>query len=178
MGKEGEIIQDDQPVAPAVYWAQRDDVLILTIQVEDIDRDKNRKVTLNEKSLSFSGKGGAENKDYHCDIKFFKEVNVEDSKYNATARGLKFLIKKKEKGPYWTRLTEDKVKLHWLRTDFSYWKDEDDSDDEDQQRDANLEKLMAQMGESGGGLGDGDAPSMDDLDDEKDSDDEELPDLE
>ena len=37
-----------------------------------------------------------------------------------------------ESGPYWTRLLEDKTKQHWLKVDFTKWKDEEDSDNEEQ----------------------------------------------
>lgn len=34
-------------------------------------------------------------------------------------------------GPYWERLLKEKTKQHWLKIDFNKWKDEDDSDDEE-----------------------------------------------
>jgi hypothetical protein len=35
-----------------------------------------------------------------------------------------------EEGPYWDRLLKDSAKQHWLKIDFSKWKDEDDSEGE------------------------------------------------
>lgn len=42
------------------------------------------------------------------------------------------MIKKKESGPYWSRLTSDSRKVPYIHTDFNRWKDEDEDDsDED-----------------------------------------------
>ncbi len=81
-------------------------------------------------------------------------------------------LKKKEPGtPFWPRLLESKDKQHWLKVDFSRWKDEDDSDVEE---DGNFEDMMKKMG---GGVPQ--EEMLQGLDDEQeDSDDEELPDLE
>lgn len=53
---------------------------------------------------------------------------VQESKQHVGPRGAVFIIKKKETGPYWPRLIRDAKKPHWLQTDFSKWKDEDDDD--------------------------------------------------
>lgn len=46
-------------------------------------------------------------------------------------RVIEFVLKKKnEEEPFWPRLTNEKVKHHWLKVDFNKWKDEDDSEDE------------------------------------------------
>ena len=37
---------------------------------------------------------------------------------------------KKESGPYWPRLLKQTGKFHFLKTDFSKWKDEDEEDEE------------------------------------------------
>ncbi|XP_045127879.1 co-chaperone protein daf-41-like isoform X2 [Portunus trituberculatus] len=89
-------------------------------------------------------------------------------------RNIELILVKKEEGPYWPHLLKQKVKQHWLKVDFSRWKDEDDSEDEGEGQNQDLEEMMRQMG----GLGGGDSrPSLDDLEDE-DSDDDDLPDLE
>jgi hypothetical protein len=38
------------------------------------------------------------------------------------------LRKKEAKAEYWPRLTKDKAKLHFLKTDFDKWVDEDEQD--------------------------------------------------
>ena len=57
---------------------------------------------------------------------------AQESKQRKTARGLYLVIKKKEAGPYWSRLTSDSRKVPYIHTDFNRWKDEDEDDsDED-----------------------------------------------
>jgi len=64
--------------------------------------------------------------------------------------------------------------VHWLKTDFDKWRDEDDSD-VDESKDAAFEDMMGKMGDYNGlGAGHDDAEIAND----DDSDDEELPDLE
>merc|ERR1719370_1483681 len=114
-------------------------------------------------------------------------------------------IEKAEEGPYWERLLQDKTKAHWLKIDFSRWKDEDESDEENGDEAGGMpgmggmggmEQMMAQMGGMGGmggmpgmgGMGGGmdmaemmkgmKMPAGGEDDGEGDSDDEELPDLE
>ena len=46
-------------------------------------------------------------------------------------RVIEFALEKKDvEGPYWTRLVKDAKKQHWLKVDFSKWRDEDESDEE------------------------------------------------
>ena len=44
---------------------------------------------------------------------------------------MEFALEKVDDEGYWDRLLADKTKQHWLKIDFSKWKDEDDSDNED-----------------------------------------------
>lgn len=71
---------------------------------------------------------------------------------------------------YWPRLLKDKGKVHWLKTDFNRWRDEDDSSDDEGDRDKNLQDLMANMGKFDGP--DGAGMDGDDEEQETDSDDE------
>lgn len=79
-------------------------------------------------------------------------------------------------------MTKDQKKHHWLKCDFNKWHDEDDSGDEGvggmYGGGGDFEDMIRQMG--GLGAGGDDKPSLDDmaLNDEEDSDDEPIPDLE
>ena len=198
------------PPPPLVKWAQRPNLIILTLCIEDC---KNPKIDVKPDYLAFEGNGGPEKKDHEVKIEFLKEIDPEKSKYAVRERVIEFALEKKESGPYWERLLKDKTKQHWLRVDFNKWREEDESDDEAGGGD--LEQMMSQMGGMGGmggmpgmggmggmpgmggmggmpgmgGMGAGmpdmgklsqgmGRPSLDDLDAEEDSDDEELPDLE
>ena len=58
------------------------------------------------------------------------------------------MLRKKElKEEYWPRLTKDKSKLHFLKTDFDKWVDEDEQDA------VNDEDVMGGMGGMGGADG-------------------------
>ncbi|KAI9095546.1 HSP20-like chaperone [Phlyctochytrium arcticum] len=115
----------DKTLAPEVLWAQRTDELFVTINLSDVE---DPKIELTNEQLSVSGRsrGGA----YAVTFPFFKEVNPDESKQSVTARNISLVIAKKEKGQeYWPRLMKEKTKTHWLKTDFSKWKDEDEDDE-------------------------------------------------
>ena len=48
-------------------------------------------------------------------------------------------MKKDPEASFWPRLTKDKVKLHYLKTDFNRWKDEDDTESEPEQDTQNFD---------------------------------------
>ncbi|WAQ94956.1 WOS2-like protein [Mya arenaria] len=126
---------------PTITWAQRNDVVYLTICLEDC---KDPAITLTDDKLVFSGKGGTNKELYEITVLFYKEVNPQESKYGVQARNVQFVIRKKETGPYWPQLLKNEKK------------DEDESDDE-------VDKNM---------------DLAEPPDEEEDSDDEDLPDLE
>ncbi|KAH9496237.1 p23 chaperone protein wos2 [Bulinus truncatus] len=150
---------------PPIMWAQRKDKLFLTVQLENCS---NPTISLKDSSLYFHGKGGTGNTDHEVLLEFNKEIDPDTSKYHVTGREIIFVIMKKESG-FWPRLLKDSKKVHFLKTDFEKWKDEDDSDADDQD-DFNLDEMMQNMG----GLQGGGPPE---LGEQEDSDDEDLPDL-
>lgn len=132
---------------PSVEWAQHPTHVLITINVGDCD---NPQIKVEKDKLIFKGKGGVDNKDYALEMKFLNTIDPEKSKYAVRPRGIDFALEKMEKGLYWDRLLETNVKQHWLKLDFSKWKEEDDSDDGGE----DLEKMMRNMGglgEMGGG---------------------------
>ncbi|KAK7073076.1 Prostaglandin E synthase 3 (Cytosolic) [Halocaridina rubra] len=160
-----------QTLPPPVAWAQRRNVVFLTICVEDC---KDPTISIDESKIYFKGTGGTEKKDYEYTYNLFSEIDKEKSRSFVRDRNIEFILVKKEEGPFWPHLLKEKIKQHWLKVDFARWRDEDDSDDEGEGQNPDLEEMMRQMG----GLGGGDnRPSLDDLEDE-DSDDDDLPDLE
>merc|ERR1711976_4156 len=162
MGPEHKSNMANSRLHPAVVWAQRNDKLYLTINLEDC---KDPTIKLEEDKLYFLSKAGADKKEYEVSIEFFKPINPEESKYTVFPRNIPMLIVKKEDGPYWPRLLKDTSKQHWLKTDFAKWRDEDDSDTEGGQgEDQNFEDMMKQMGSfnaGGGGMGDFTPPPED-----------------
>merc|ERR1712098_959832 len=83
-------------------------------------------------------------KEYEVEMEFFKNIDVEKSRYAVRPREVSFVLEKVEEGPCWDRLLQTKVKQPWLRVDFKNWKDEDDDEEEGQGQD--LEEMMRQMG--------------------------------
>ncbi|KAF6029889.1 PTGES3 [Bugula neritina] len=118
-------------VPPAVVWAQRKDKIFLTINLEDC---KSPDIKLTETTLTFKGTGGPQNDAHAVEITFFGEIDVEKSKYVVNSRNIPMVLFRKEEGEYWPRLLKEKTKAHWLKTDFDKWKDEDESDAEEEGR--------------------------------------------
>merc|ERR1712133_118063 len=88
-------------------------------------------------------------------------------------RCIKCLLPRQEVGEYWPRLTKEKQKIHWLKVDFSRWRDEDDDEGEDKlDSDFDMNKMLNQLRIDGDGKEKG-IEDFDDLDDE-DSDDEDI----
>ncbi|MCL4119879.1 UNVERIFIED_CONTAM: hypothetical protein GTU68_055178 [Idotea baltica] len=161
---------DIQFLPPPVTWAQRANVIFLTFCVEDC---KSPDIKMESDKVFFKGVGGTEKKPYQNTLDLYKEIDPEKSRYFVRDRIIELILVKKEEGPYWPQLLKEKVKMHWLKVDFTKWKDENDSDEEG----ACVFQMMRQMGGLGMEGGEN-RPSLDDLDSEDDSDDDELPDLE
>merc|ERR1712096_165844 len=88
-----------------IKWAQRTDKLFIE----------------NEK-LIFSGV--SDKKTYVSEVNLFKEVNIEESKYDVSGPGVKILLVKKEKEEeYWARLTKEKTKFNNIVIDWDKYVD-------------------------------------------------------
>lgn len=55
---------------PNIKWAQRNDVVFLTVEIRDL---KNEKIALTDTSLTFEGE--SDDKKYHFTLEFFDEIN-------------------------------------------------------------------------------------------------------
>ena len=106
-------------------WAQRSsasvpekNVVFLTISAPDVPAS-SCKIDLKPDSLTFSGHSDTKNINYHVELNFYAEIDVEHSKTIHTARDIEFVLRKKEtKEEYWPRLLKDAKKAHYLKTDF------------------------------------------------------------
>ncbi|KAI7901472.1 HSP20-like chaperone [Cokeromyces recurvatus] len=144
------------PLHPSVLWAQRADLIYLTVEISDI---KDHKIDLTENKLKFTGIGEKEQNEYEAEIEFYAAVDVEKSKQHLTARNLTMAIYKKEQA-WWPKLQKGN-KLNFVKVDFQKWKDEDEDEDEGQLGDPmgglDFQSLMAQAGANGG------LPNLDDM---------------
>ncbi|KAK1772380.1 protein wos2 [Phialemonium atrogriseum] len=174
---------------PEVLWAQRSsntdaakNFIYLTISVPDVPAS-NLKLDLKPQSLTFTGHSDSLKKTYHLELEFYAEIDAEESKINHTGKNVEIHLRKKElDDAYWPRLLKDSKKVHFLKTDFDKWVDEDEQNEVAEQED------MSNFGGMGGGdfggidfskLGGGAGlGGMPEDGDEEDSDDDEMPALE
>ena len=56
---------------PSILWAQRNDTILLTVNLSDITDEK---FALDEKRFTFSAIGGCDGVHYACELEFLKEV--------------------------------------------------------------------------------------------------------
>jgi hypothetical protein len=150
-------------VTPEVLWAQRSskteaskNFIYLTIAVPDVSKE-NLKLDLKSNSISFTGKSNTLKKTYHVELEFYGEIDTAESKINHTARDIEMkLIKKELNEEYWPRLLKESKKLHFLKTDFDKWVDEDEQNEA-------AEEDFSQFGGMGGmpGMGGSDFGGID-----------------
>ncbi|KAK9486905.1 HSP20-like chaperone [Lipomyces starkeyi] len=180
------------PTIPEVLWAQRSsesepdkNLIYLTINAIDVTSPD---VTITPTSLSYKGTS-ASGKEYAVDLEFFDEIDVDNSKKTITGRDAFFILRKKEaKEEFWPRLVKDKRKVHYIKTDFDKWVDEDEQETAPGDDFAgygggmDFSSLQSELGSAMGGLGGAGmpptGPSSFGLNEDSDDDEgEELPEL-
>jgi hypothetical protein len=101
----------------------------LTITVPDV-QPSNLKLDLKSQSLKFAGHSDSLKRDYALELEFYGEIDESATKVNHTAKNIAFVLRKKElKEEFWPRLLKDAKKVHFLKTDFDKWVDEDEQDE-------------------------------------------------
>ncbi|KKK19658.1 Hsp90 binding co-chaperone (Sba1) [Aspergillus rambellii] len=178
-------------VHPEVTWAQRSSAsdaernyLYVNIKAPDVPRsDATLNITATNVSFAGPSKKGVQ---YQVSLDLFGEIEPENSKVNHSDREVELVLRKKElKEEFWPRLLKTTQKIHFLKTDFDKWVDEDEQDEAQDEDYANnfggfdgldqgglgnidFSKLGAGLGAQGGAGGA----------EEGESDDEEMPELE
>lgn len=167
-------------VPPPVEWAQRADILYISVAAECKDVDYK----FTEDAMHFKGTSADGQRQYEVTLNFLHKIIADKVTTKNTARRIEFVIAKAEPGPYWTTLTTDKKKPHFLKADFNKWRDEDSDNDDEQEGGpnpgagdfGNMQNMFANLNAAGG------KPNFDDFGgaegEEEDSDDEEIPNLE
>lgn len=115
-----------------VFWAQRSNkdvpeknVIYLTFAVENV---KNPVLDLTKDGFHFHSK--ADDKEFDLKLDFFDEIDPENSKVTHTDRGTFATVRKaKAQEEYWPRLTKEKKKYFFIKTDFDKWVDEDEQEE-------------------------------------------------
>ncbi|KAG0656430.1 hypothetical protein C6P45_002667 [Maudiozyma exigua] len=150
MSTEGKVL------IPEVKWAQRSDekdeeknYLLITIGITDCSEPELKiEPTYFELTANSKAHVGEEvAHKYKLHIDFFKEI-IPDKTLHKVANGQHYFLKiyKKDLGlEYWPRLTKEKVKYQYIKTDFDKWVDEDEQDE--------LDADNNEMDFSGAGMG-------------------------
>ncbi|CAK5264985.1 unnamed protein product [Mycena citricolor] len=148
-------------VHPEVLWAQRSsesdeekNIIYLTINLPDI-QESSLEYALEPTKLTFKATSGntktGSEKAYAFELEFFSEIVPEKSSKKLSTRSFYLVLRKKEqKAEFWPRLTKEKVRNAYLKTDFSKWVDEDEQDGPEAREDEDLESAMGGMGMGGG----------------------------
>ncbi|KAK2752896.1 hypothetical protein FQN54_008049 [Arachnomyces sp. PD_36] len=151
----------DTQTTPEVLWAQRSsssepekNILFVSITVSDVP-ESAAKLDLKPTGVSFTGRSDTKKTTYHVDLELYGEIDVENCKSRHTSRGVDLVLRKKElKEEYWPRLLKDSKKVHFLKTDFDKWVDEDEQDEQPE------DDAMGGMGGMGDMAGMGGMPGM------------------
>jgi len=180
----------ESQTTPEVLWAQRSsssdpskNFIYLTISVPDVS-DNDMKLDIQPTKLTFTGKSHTKKVTYHVELEFYAEIDPAETKVHHTDRDLELVLRKKElKEEYWPRLLKDSKRVHFLKTDFDKWVDEDEQNAVDY--DDDFMSRMSEQNNFGGidfsklggaeGLG---AVANDDSDEDLPTDDEDMPELE
>ncbi|KAF4947128.1 hypothetical protein FGADI_10661 [Fusarium gaditjirri] len=149
-------------VYPEVLWAQRSSVadasknfIYLTISVPDVPKD-SLTLDLQPTKLTFTGTSSTLKRKYHVELEFWGEIDPAESKINHTAKNVEIKLQKKElKEEYWPRLLKDSKRVHFLKTDFDKWVDEDEQNEAPEDDFSQFGGMggMPGMGDMGGDFG-------------------------
>ncbi|MEV5240164.1 p23/wos2 family protein [Streptomyces cinnamoneus] len=111
-------------ITPMVLWAQRADVVYLTVEVAD---PTDTYVDLAENHVRYHATT-ADGKEYAFKLDLYGAIDPTDSRKVPSRRNLLVTMRKQSQG-WWPQLTREKKKIHWIKIDFSRWKNEGDADD-------------------------------------------------
>ncbi|KAK8250721.1 HSP20-like chaperone [Phyllosticta capitalensis] len=143
-----------QTLTPEVLWAQRSsttdparNIVYVAISAPDVPKDK-LKLDLQPTKIVFSGYSESKKVDYAVELELYAEVDPNESKINHTGKNIEMVLRKAElAAEYWPRLLKESKRLHFVKTDFDKWVDEDEQDE-------NVEDdYLSQMGGMPGGPG-------------------------
>ncbi|GLT77264.1 hypothetical protein SLA2020_488660 [Shorea laevis] len=114
---------------PTVKWAQRSDVLYITVDLQDA-QDVKLKLEP-EGKFSFSATSGADKIPYEVDIDLYDKVDVNESKSSVGKRNICYLVKKAE-NKWWKRLIKQEGRPPvFLKVDWDKWVDEDEEHEQE-----------------------------------------------
>jgi hypothetical protein len=90
----------------------------------------NLKLDVKPTTVKFAGHSDSLKKDYAIELELYSEIDEAHTKVNHTAKNVQLVLRKKElKEEFWPRLLKEAKKVHFLKTDFDKWVDEDEQDE-------------------------------------------------
>lgn len=115
---------------PPVIWAQRCTVVYVTICVE-YRHNERTKIDIQPEQIVFHCFAGLkQEKEYAITIPLFGTIVPEVCEIKL-GRYVELILQKPPNDiNYWSRLTKEKQKYHWLKVNFEKWNDEENSDDQ------------------------------------------------
>ncbi|KAH8899616.1 HSP20-like chaperone [Thozetella sp. PMI_491] len=145
---------------PEVLWAQRSsktdetkNFIYVTITVPDVPAS-NLKLDLKDQGLTFTGHSDTLKRTYHLELEFYGKINVSESKVNHTGKNLELKLRKADLAEeYWPRLLKESKKVHFLKTDFDKWVDEDEQNEAAEDDFSNFGGMGGMPGMGGGDFG-------------------------
>lgn len=155
----------DKVINPQVAWAQRSSTtdpernyVLITVSIADCDAPeltiKPTYIELKAQSKPHVGDETVHHYQLHIDL--YKEI-IPEKTMHKVANGQHYflkLYKKDLESEYWPRLTKEKVKYSYIKTDFDKWVDEDEQDEvEAEGNDAAQGMDFSQMMGGAGGAG-------------------------
>jgi prostaglandin-E synthase len=108
---------------PSIRWTQNDNVLYLTVEVEDL---KVEKMLCKGDRFFISGTNNFGKKSYKANLELY--APIKGYRQIETARQIE-LVFPTESAERWPRLLKACNKAPWLRIDFNKWTDDDANDD-------------------------------------------------
>lgn len=95
----------------------------------NVPKDK-LKLDIQDQSVTFTGFSDTLKKTYHVELPLFGVIDPAETKIQHTDMKIDIKLQKKElKEEYWPRLLKEAKKVHFLKTDFDRWVDEDEQDE-------------------------------------------------
>jgi hypothetical protein len=92
---------------------------------------ENLKLDVKDQSLTFTGRSDTLKKTYHLELELYGVIDPAKTKTHHTGMHIELKLQKKElKEEYWPRLLKNPGKVHFLRTDFDKWVDEDEQNEQ------------------------------------------------
>ncbi|CCH41240.1 hypothetical protein BN7_777 [Wickerhamomyces ciferrii] len=130
-------------------------ILYVTVKISD---STNTKIDLTSTHLNIDSDSDENKQHYKLNLEFFKEIDPKSSHYNISGNSIFFVLRKVEKQEeFWPRLTKEKLKYHYIKTDFDKWVDEDEQDEKAAEDDEYAAQAAAAQAAGGGFPGAGGA---------------------